>query len=322
MEILLRNTIKKTPVYNTYWYFAYERQNIFWNRYYQKSATTADEILLEYKFTNAYRINDRVSQYLLRNIIYDREHKEEDLLFRILFFKVFNKIETWQSISEILGEITYASFDVDKYTRAFEKLGSKKIYSGAYIMPSGKSQFGHAKKYENHLDLLDYMMKDKLLSKIKRSHSLEDIYHTLLNYPSLGKFLAFQYSIDINYSELTDFDEMEFVVAGPGACSGIEKCFYDIGTYSKEDIIKYMSWHQQEEFEKRNFPFINLGGRNLQLIDCQNLFCETDKYARVKHPEFADKQGRKRIKQRYHPNNKQIQYMYPPKWNIMINNES
>ncbi len=318
MEIILKNTIKKTPVYNTYWYFAYERQNIFWNRYYQKGLMTTDEILAKYKFTNTYRINDRVSQYLLRNIIYDGDYKEEDLLFRILFFKIFNKIETWESMSKVLGEITYSTYDVDRYTKAFELLGSKSIYSGAYIMPSGKSRFGHAKKYENHLDLLDYMMKDKLLLKIKKCCGLKDLYNTLLNYPSLGKFLAFQYSIDINYSELTDFDEMEYVVAGPGACSGIDKCFYDIGTYSKEDIIKYMSWHQQEEFEKRNLPFINLGGRNLQLIDCQNLFCETDKYARVKHPNILDKKGRKRIKQLYHPNTTQIQYMYPPKWKIQI----
>ncbi len=320
MDLLLRNSIKKTPVYDTYWHFAYERQNIFWNKYYQKNITTTDEILSKYKFTNAYRVNDRVSQFLLKNVIYDGKHKEEDLLFRILLFKIFNKIETWQGISEILGEISYSTFDTVRYKKAFEELSSKKkIYSGAYIMPSGKSQFGHTIKYENHLDLLHYMMNDKLLSKIKKCHSLEDLYNILLTYPSLGRFLAFQYSIDINYSDLTDFDEMEFVVAGPGACSGIEKCFYDTGSYSKEDIIKYMTWHQQEEFEKRNLHFVNLGGRDLQLIDCQNLFCETDKYARVKHPEFADKKGRKRIKQLYRPNDTRIQFMYPPKWKIVIN---
>ena len=319
MEIILRNTIKKTIVYDTYWHFAFERQKIFWNRYYQKNNATTDTILKKYKFTNTYRVNDRVSQFLLRHIIYDGTHNEEDLLFRILLFKIFNKIETWQGLTELLGEIRYSTYNIDRYKRAFEELSSNnKIYSGAYIMPSGKSQFGHAIKYENHLDLLHYMMKDKILNKISKCNRLEDLYHTLLTYPTLGRFLAYQYSIDINYSDLADFDEMEFVVAGPGACSGIEKCFYDTGAYSKEDIIKYMSWHQKEEFEKRNLPFINLGGRDLQLIDCQNLFCEIDKYARVKHPEFTDKKGRKRIKQLYRPNNTIIQYMYPPKWKIHI----
>lgn len=42
----------------------------------------------------------------------------------------------------------------------------------------------------------------------------------------MGKFLAFQYAIDINYSELCDFSEMDYVVAGPGAHSGISKIFW------------------------------------------------------------------------------------------------
>lgn len=320
MEILTKNNIKKTIVYDTYWKFAYKRQSLFWNRFNQNGEISKDLILNKYKFTNAYRVNDRVSQYLLRNVIYDDHHTPEDLLFRILFFKVFNKIETWERVSGLLGDINYHSFDIERYKKVFEELRREKIkvYSGAYIMPSGKSKFGSPIKYENHLELISYIMKDGLATKVYKCQSLEEMYHVLLGYPTLGKFLAFQYAIDINYSELTDFDEMEYVVAGPGACSGIEKCFYDKGTYTNEDIIKYMSWHQEEEFEHRNLPFVNLGGRKLQLIDCQNLFCETDKYARVMHPEFVDKKRRERIKQLYHPNEAPIQFMYPPKWKIHI----
>ena len=35
----------------------------------------------------------------------------------------------------------------------------------------------------------------------------------------------FNYSIDINYSNLVDFSEMSFVYPGPGALDGIKKCF-------------------------------------------------------------------------------------------------
>jgi hypothetical protein len=54
----------------------------------------------------------------------------------------------------------------------------------------------------------------------------------------------------------------------------------------------------------------------LQLIDCQNLFCEVDKYARVYHPEMTGKSGRSRIKQRFHPKASPIDYWYPPKWGL------
>ena len=46
---------------------------------------------------------------------------------------------------------------------------------------------------------------------------MQAMFEILRSYPSLGNFLAFQFTIDLNYSELTRFSEMDFVVAGPGA---------------------------------------------------------------------------------------------------------
>lgn len=159
-------------------------------------------------------------------------------------------------------------------------------------------------------------MKDNITKKIVYSRSLEEVYHLLLTYPTIGTFLAYQYAIDINYSELIDFNEMEFVVAGPGAKAGIRKCFSNSEEYSKEYIIKYMCEHQEEEFERLGLKFKTLWGRKLQLIDCQNIFCETDKYSRVKHPDIIDCDGRTRIKQKYRINKEKINYFYPPKWGI------
>jgi hypothetical protein len=44
-------------------------------------------------FTNAYRAADRVSQYLIRNVIYqsDLPGNADELVFRILLFKLFNR---------------------------------------------------------------------------------------------------------------------------------------------------------------------------------------------------------------------------------------
>ena len=63
------------------------------------------------------------------------------------------------------------------------------------------------------------------------------MFEVLLSYLTLGKFLAFQFAIDINYSELCDFSEMSFVIAGPGAQNGIKKCFGDLKGYTYEDVI-------------------------------------------------------------------------------------
>ena len=74
---------------------------------------------------------------------------------------------------------------------------------------------------------------------------------------------------------------MEFVAPGPGALDGIHKCFSDLGGFSESDIIRYVAEEQEGEFRKRRINFMNLWGRPLQLIDCQNLFCEISKYARI-----------------------------------------
>ena len=63
--------------------------------------------------------------------------------------------------------------------------------------------------------------------------------------------------------------------------------------------------------------FKTLFGRKLQMIDCQNLFCETDKYARIAHPDICGLNDRRRIKQQYvNRNLENIVYFYPPKWGI------
>ncbi|WP_255505380.1 nucleotide kinase domain-containing protein, partial [Flavobacterium sp. PL002] len=62
MEILIKKSKpKKSIVLDTYWEFANERQNIFFNKISNSEILTLDPILTKHKFTNAYRASDRVS---------------------------------------------------------------------------------------------------------------------------------------------------------------------------------------------------------------------------------------------------------------------
>jgi hypothetical protein len=161
------------------------------------------------------------------------------------------------------------------------------------------------------------MIKDRVPHKLQNFQCMNEAYNLLLSYPTIGEFLAYQYVTDINYSTLTNFTEMEFVKAGPGAKGGILKCFKDFGEYSFEDIIKMMAEIQEEEFNKMELNFHSLWGRSLQLIDCQNIFCEVDKYSRVAHPEITGFSHRTRIKQKYTVHDgESIDFFFPPKWGI------
>jgi hypothetical protein len=183
-------------------------------------------------------------------------------------------------------------------------------------MPSGSGDSVHPRKHQNHLALLERMLTDAVPERLAEYRAMQRAFDLLKSYPGIGDFLAYQYVTDINYSEITDFSEADFVVPGPGALDGIRKCFLDRGGLNEPEVIKFMMEHQEREFERLGLTFRSLWGRRLQLIDCQNLFCEVDKYARVKHPAIEGLSGRSRIKQRFSPKPSFITPWYPPKWGL------
>lgn len=311
-------TLRTSLVFDTYWRFAALRQDLYFARQARPTGPwTTDPILLRHRFTNAYRAADRVSQYLIRHVLYDTEHSTTDLVFRTLLFKFFNKVETWEVLGHELGRplrwgaYDYATFDaiLDDRRRRDERL-----YSAAYVVPP--PALGQQYKHQNHLRLIELMMRDGLPDRLAEARGLADVFAQLRSYPSVGDFLAYQWAIDLNYSSAFLFSEMEFVVAGPGARDGIEKCFGPEARGIEPEVIRWMAEHQDEEFERLGLTFSSLWGRPLQLIDAQNLFCEVDKYARVAHPEIAGLSGRSRIKQSFAPAGAVPAPWFPPAWGL------
>ncbi|TPE62631.1 hypothetical protein FJQ54_05435 [Sandaracinobacter neustonicus] len=312
---------KTTAVYDSYWRFAAERQRVFYRRVLDTPwPWTQNRVMAIYKFTNAYRASDRVSQYLIRNVIYrdDLPNSVDEVVFRILLFKLFNKIETWERLERGLGPISFADYRFDRYDEVLTTAmaAGHRVYSAAYIMPPGSSAFGCKAKHQNHLKLLEMMMAHRLPEKLASARSMQKGFELLREYPTIGDFLAYQFVTDVNYSEVTDFSEMDFVIPGPGARDGLRKCFADTGGLSDAELIRLMADRQEQECARLGLEFPSLWGRPLQLIDCQNLFCEVDKYARVAHPEAAGLTGRTRIKQKFAAQAQPIEFWYPPKWGI------
>jgi len=312
---------KTTEVYDSYWKFAALRQDAFFNRLEGKPFPwSQDPIITKYKFTNVYRAADRVSQYLIKNIIYNDElpNSPKEILFRILLFKLFNKIDTWELLTSKLGLLTFADYNFNQYDKILNNAitSGKRIYSAAYIMPSGQSKFGYIRKHTNHLKLIELILNSDTDDKLASTKTMQGAFEILKSFPGFGDFLAYQLLIDINYSPILNFSESEFVVPGPGAKGGISKCFISTAGLSNVEIIKLVTDRQEHEFERLGLTFKNLWGRPLQLIDCQNIFCEIDKYARVKHPDIKGNSERIKIKQMFKANPKHFNLYFPPKWGL------
>ncbi|WP_234337473.1 nucleotide kinase domain-containing protein [Kitasatospora phosalacinea] len=306
-------------MFDTYWRFAERRQAVYEARVAgAPQPWTEDAVLSQYRFTNCFRAADRVSQYLIREVSYRGEQRWDEVFFRSMLFKLFNKISTWELLESSLGEVpSWSGYDFQVYDRVLSKEFSTggRLYSAAYITPP--PALGEERKHANHLRLLEMMMETGAPKEVAEASTLREAYEVLLGYPAIGPFLAYQYVIDLNYAESMGFDEMDFVVPGPGARDGIRKCFGPAAHGIEEEVIRYMADSQEHHFERLELQPVRLGGsRRLQLIDCQNLFCEVDKYARVVHPDVAGISGRSRIKQSYRVDPAPLKTWFPPKWGL------
>jgi hypothetical protein len=309
-----------TEVFESFWYFAAERQRMYMRRVAHEPAPwSQDAILSTYRFTNVFRATDRVSQYLLGNVIYDGVQREPvDDVLRVLLFKVFNRVGTWERLVEAIGDITADSFIeadavavLDDCMRRHER-----VYSAAYIVPPVPGSQG--RKHVGHLRLLVERLESGDLDRLLQRQSLGEVIATLRSWPGFGPFLSYQLAIDLNYTPHLRFDEDDDVVAGPGARDGLSKCFGSARTTEPERLIRAVAEVQHDAFAKRNLNFAGLWGRPMKLIDVQNVFCEISKYARAAHPLVLGSAGRTRIKQRFTAAGALPTPVFPPRWGVIV----
>jgi hypothetical protein len=312
-----------TIVFDTYWKFAAERQRIYEKRVRgEPPPWTTDPILLAHKFTNPFRAADRVSQYLIREVIYKptASMDAEEVVFRILLFKLFNSIPAWEVLKAKFGMPTWRGFNEAAYVAelgtAWNNGKGAKIWNGAYMQNDLKN-YAHVspQKHPRYMRLLKEMMSTNVTGKLQAARTYFDAFKVLKTYPLHEDFIAMQHLTDINYSEVINFDENDFIVPGPGALNGIQKCWGTLPpTVTPSEIIK-MCVTDQDYFLSLvgEQPIRLLGKRQLHAIDCQNLYCECDKYSRVAHPEFNIPGGKTKIKQTLKPAGPLPKPFFPPK---------
>jgi hypothetical protein len=255
---------------------------------------------------------------MIRDVCYhDEPCSPEDRLFQIVAFRTFSKTATWRAVRDLLGRYPVLDDLADgSFARALEYARTRNggLYTGAFIL-CATDAYGQSAKHRNHVELFRHMfLHDQLGAKLLDARSLREVYGLLHGYPLMGDFMSYQTTIDLNYASLLDFSENDFTQAGPGALRGITKVFQDLGDYAPAEIVLWMTERQDQEFARLGLPFGGLWGRPLYAIDCQGLFCETDKYCREAAPELAS--ARKRIKARFTATPEPIRLFFPPRWGI------
>jgi hypothetical protein len=311
--------LRRDDVHRAYWHLAAERQWIFEQRVKGLPGPwTDDQILAQYRFTNPWRASDRVSQYLIREVIYNGlDLTAEDEVTRIVLFRLFSRPATWRALEHQLGPLRRATLRSKRLPVLLEELRQTgPIYTSAFILCANNA-YGHDRKHLNHLALVsDMVRRGRLPRALAKARSLRDVYEALAGYPLIGPFMAYQLAIDLNYSTLIDFSENEFTAPGPGAERGILKIYPDATRREMPGIIHRTVEEQDAQCDALGYPRPRLEGkRPLYAIDCQNLFCELDKYARERFPRILS--ARVRIKAKFAESPEPLPTpFYPPKWGL------
>lgn len=329
---MTRNYFKPNKLLYYYFYWISERQNIFWKRLKgEKQPYSTDEIFNQNKFTNVYRILDRVSQFLISEVIYNgKQYSRKDMFWRILLFKHFNNIKTWNYLVANLSDVTASTSldDISKLLKDYMAYGGK-IYSSAYMMtasfmknPSIKKVYGITDtkyKHEAYMCIFKTVKKNGLDERLLESQSFEEVFNHLTTIITVGRFLAYQYTVDLNYSPLFNFSENDFIACGPGTIRGIDRTFNFKKKVPHEEVVHYLHYNFDYYMTQYELEFKPLYGRNPTKTDLLNCFCETDKYLRQANIQTEGKKiFGSRMKSKFKPNSNKINYQFPAKWNLKL----
>jgi len=246
---------------------------------------------------------------MIREVIEKGPEDPMEVVFRITLFNLFTKIETWELLKKKLGPLTWARYTRESYGKVLTaaKNAGRTLYTGAFQKPA--PSFDYAEAHMNHLCLLEILMENDLAGRLLNAEFMADVYEYLISFPSMGEFSTYQLILGLSYSKLLNFSDLDFVIPGPGAISGLQKMFGAQKMIAakarmptiEDGIIRWLAEHQDQEFERLGIEFSGLGPDHLPigLADIEHLLCEVDKYSRIKHPQFKGK--RTEIRRVFHP---------------------
>ncbi|KAK7440013.1 hypothetical protein VKT23_017266 [Stygiomarasmius scandens] len=301
------HTLYPTDAFDTFWYWCAERKLIDDRRRAGQSFPwTENKILQEWWFCNTFRILDRVSQYLVREVIEKGSQDPTELVFRIALFSTFTKPATWELLTEELGPLEWARYKRKDYQRVLSKAKANNItlYTGSFQKPA--PHFEYKDVFMNHLLLLEVMMDKDLPGKIQSAEYMAEIYEFMESLPGMGPFNTFQLLLNLSYSDVMHFSNMDFVVPGLGAVSGLVKLFGPSITRAKEAdpdievaVIRWLARNQTDHFRRLQLKPPKLKGRPMDLADIEHALCEVDKYCRLAHPKIKGTSSRTELRKKY-----------------------
>jgi hypothetical protein len=262
-----------------------ERHNIYLQRTQGNPAPwTEDPILQQYKFTNPFRENDRVTVWMRSNWTYpNRNRPREETLFNCCLFRMVGTTE----FAEAHGWVQDFNPEATKQLIQERIDKGQRTFTGAYIITN------QGLKLPKAIVVVDYFLKPiwehrkKITEVATTTHSLEKTHNALSHYKGWGGggFMAYEVVTDLNYTTVipNPVDKNTWGNAGPGAIRGLNRAF---ARPVKNSLSKKQANHEMKTLRDMAVKSQHIGEKvpknAIDLRCIEHSLCEWDKYERVR----------------------------------------
>lgn len=260
---------------------------------------TTDQVLRDFRFTNIRREHDKESKWVIEHITSNPELSYEDKLLNVILFRLYNKHETAELISMPFKFSETPDWNPEWYRSLFEAAlveDPKRVFFTAAFHTVGmkntlKRVTGESYAPMRILKFIKILINEGLVDDIKACTNQQEVYQTLTDYNGIGRFLAYQFYVDMTYIAEFPFSENEFTVAGPGCVMGLNYLFEDRDGMSYEECLFWLRDNLDRLFveelgkdwdAKRVFWDLPEEDRCFNVMSLENCFCELSKYIRAK----------------------------------------
>lgn len=260
---------------------------------------TTDQVLRDFRFTNIRREHDKESKWVIEHITSNPELSYEDKLLNVILFRLYNKHETAELISMPFKFSETPDWNPEWYRSLFEAAlveDPKRVFFTAAFHTVGmkntlKKVTGESYAPMRILKFIKILINEGLVDDIKACTNQQEVYQTLTDYNGIGRFLAYQFYVDMTYIAEFPFSENEFTVAGPGCVMGLNYLFEDRDGMSYEECLFWLRDNLDRLFveelgkdwdAKRLFWDLPEEDRCFNVMSLENCFCELSKYIRAK----------------------------------------
>lgn len=240
-----------------------------------------DHLLASKKFTNVFRVLDPGSQYVVE-MLQEPGLEPRDALARAILYRFTNRPATWDHLQNVYGRWPLADDMNADLVQALHETPDGQIFSGAYIiMPTPGKQ---GDKALGAVALTRRLTarggSERVVEQVVGAATPRAAYEALRGHVGMGDFMSMQILTDWGYY-WPDYDENEFVIAGPGSQRGVAELFpTQYPKISPEDVIRWVRDHWLEDLACPAIPLAGGLSRPPSLMDIQNTFCEFFKYMR------------------------------------------